>query len=138
MSHSNIYVGLAGYVGRPEDVGAVGVFRRPADAGEWEHVLDSHEAYSIFVHPKDPNLVFAGTSDGIWRSEDSGASFQRTDFPDTGKQVWSFIAIDDKPDCMYAGASPIDVYRSEDRVPVGVGCRTPGSRSDARAPSRRG
>ncbi len=115
MSQSNIYVGVAGYVGRPEDVGAVGVFRRRADGGQWEHVLASHEVYSIFVHPKDPNLVFAGTSDGVWRSVDRGASFQRTDFADADKQVWSLIAIDEIPDRMYAGTSPIDVYRSEDR-----------------------
>jgi photosystem II stability/assembly factor-like uncharacterized protein len=115
MSRSNIYAGVAGYVGRPDDVGAVGVFRLPAESDEWEHVLDAHEAYSVFVHPEDPSLVFAGTADGVWRSTDSGASFQRADFPDSDKQVWSFLVIDDDPDRMYAGASPIDVYRSEDR-----------------------
>lgn len=115
MARSNIYAGVAGYVGRPDDIGAVGVFRRPADGDAWEHVLADHEAYTVFVHPADPDLVFAGTSDGVWRSADRGASFQRADFPDADKQVWSFIAIDDNPDRMYAGASPIDVYRSEDR-----------------------
>ncbi len=95
MPQSNLYVGVAGYVGRPKDVGAVGVFRRRADGGQWEHVLASHEVYSIFVHPKDANLVFAGTSDGVWRSVDRGASFQRTDFADADKQVWSLIAIDE-------------------------------------------
>ena len=39
MSESNIFVGLAGYVGRREDTGKVGVFRRSTDGGEWSHVF---------------------------------------------------------------------------------------------------
>ena len=115
MALSHIYAGVAGNFGRPRDAGAVGVFRRRTDGGEWEHVLATPEVHTVFVHPEDPDLVFAGTSDGVWRSTDRGASFRRADFPGDGKQVWSLIAIDDAPDRMYAGASPLDVYRSEDR-----------------------
>jgi hypothetical protein len=115
MSQSNVYVGLAGYVGRREASGKVGVFRRPTAGGEWQHVFGELETFSVFVHPADPSLVFAGTSDGVWRSDDHGAGFQRTDFPDEGMQVWSFLVSDDNPDRMYAGASPINVFRSDDR-----------------------
>jgi len=115
MSESNIYVGVAGYVGRPEDVGAVGVFRRVADGGPWEHTFSAHETYSIFVHPGDPDLVFAGTADGVWCSHDRGATFKRTRFPGRDIQIWSFLAVENRPDRLYAGASPIDVYRSDDR-----------------------
>ena len=115
MAHSYLYAGVAGYFGRPRDAGAVGVFRRRTDGGEWEHVLATSEVHTVFVHPEDPDLVFAGTSDGVWRSPDRGASFRRAKFPDGGTQVWSFIAIDDAPDRMYAGGSPLGVYRSEDR-----------------------
>ena len=115
MAHSHIYAGVAGYFGRPRDPGAVGVFRRRADGGEWEHVLATTEVHTVFVHPEEPDLVFAGASDGVWRSTDRGASFRRAEMPDGGTQVWSFIAIDDAPERMYAGASPLGVYRSEDR-----------------------
>ena len=115
MAHSHIYAGVAGYFGRPRDPGAVGVFRRRADGGEWEHVLATTQVHTVFVHPEEPDLVFAGASDGVWRSTDRGASFRRAEMPDGGTQVWSFIAIDDAPDRMYAGASPLGVYRSEDR-----------------------
>lgn len=114
MSQSNIYVGVAGNVGRPDAVGAVGVFRRSTGDGAWQHVFDSHETHSVFIHPSDPSLVFAGTTDGVWRSDDHGASFQRARFPDPNTQIWSFLAIDDEPDRMYAGASPVAVYRSDD------------------------
>ena len=115
MSQSNVYVGVAGYVGRREATGKVGVFRRPTDGGGWQHVFGDLETFSVFVHPADPSLVFAGTSDGVFRSTDHGASFNRAGFPDTGMQVWSFLVIEDNPDRMYAGASPINVYRSDDR-----------------------
>ena len=46
---------------------------RAARNGDWKHVLGSVEAYTVFVHPKDPETVFAGTNDGVWRSSDRGA-----------------------------------------------------------------
>ena len=115
MAHSNIYAGVAGYFGRPHEAGAVGVFRRRADGGEWEHVLAAPEVHTVFMHPEEPELVLAGTADGVWRSTDRGASFRRADFPEDGDQVWSFIAVDGAPDRMYAGASPLGIHRSEDR-----------------------
>jgi hypothetical protein len=38
-SKSNVYAGVAGYVGRADQKGTVGVFTRPAETGRWEHVL---------------------------------------------------------------------------------------------------
>ena len=114
MAAGSIFVGIAGFVGRPDAVGAVGVFRRAIDGGDWQHVLAEPETYTVLVHPADPALVFAGTADGVWRSTDGGRSFRRTAFPDS-RQVWSLLAGQDDPDLMYAGASPIGVYRSQDR-----------------------
>jgi len=111
---SNIYVGVAGYFGKPDNPGRVGVFQRAARGGEWKHVLGNVEAFTVFVHPGDPRKVFAGTSDGVWLSTDAGASFKRADFPDAKKQVWSFMVDGRDPAKMLAGASPIDVYRSAD------------------------
>jgi len=112
---SYLFAGVAGFVGRPEAEGAVGVFRRALDGGNWEHVLGQLETYSIFVHPAEPSVVFAGTQDGVWRSTDHGATFARTDFPDNGKQIWCFLVDNRSSDTIFAGASPIDVYRSDDR-----------------------
>ena len=110
-----VFAGVAGYVGRPDAAGAVGVFRRAGREGAWQHVLDRHECYTVVVHPTDPAVVFAGTADGVWRSTDRGASFARTSFPDAGRQIWSFLVAEENPDLVYAGASPIGVYRSRDR-----------------------
>lgn len=115
MSEAYVYVGVAGYVGRPDATGAVGVFRKPAKGGEWEHVFGDHPAHFVYVHPADPALVFAGTTNGVWRSDDAGKTFSKADFPDDDKQIWSVMAIEGTPDRMYAGGAPIDVYRSDDR-----------------------
>ncbi len=115
VSSTSIYAGVAGYVGRPEATGAVGVFCREAAGGAWRHVLADLECYTVSVHPADGGTVFAGTADGVWRSTDHGASFQRTRFPDAGRQVWSFLVAAEDPDLVFAGASPVGIYRSRDR-----------------------
>jgi photosystem II stability/assembly factor-like uncharacterized protein len=111
---SNVYVGVAGYFGKPDHTGKVGVFRRAASGGDWTHVLGNVQAFTVFVHPDDPQTVFAGTNDGVWRSTDRGATFKRTDFPDAKKEVWCFMTDSRDPKRILAGASPIDVYRSDD------------------------
>ena len=111
---SHIFAGVAGYFGKPDHPGKVGVFRRAASGGDWQHVLGTVEAYTVFVHPKDPETVYAGTNDGVWRSTDRGATFRRTNFPDAMKQVWCFMVDSRDPKRIFAGASPIDVYRSDD------------------------
>src|SRR6516162_10002999 len=44
------------------------------DGSDWKHALSESEAFTVFVHPHDPNLVFAGTADGVYRSTDGGLS----------------------------------------------------------------
>jgi len=111
---TNIYAGLAGFFGRPDQKGRVGVFRRAAAGGEWQHVLAHLETFAVTVHPSDPDVVLAGTVDGVWRSPDRGATFHRTSFPDSGRQIWSFLVDSRDPKRIYAGSSPVDVYRSDD------------------------
>ena len=65
---THLFVGLAGYIGRPEEEGAVGVFRKSITEGTWQHVLDCNDAHVVYVHPNSANYIFAGTDDGIWRS----------------------------------------------------------------------
>jgi hypothetical protein len=105
---------VAGYVGRAEQKGSIGVFSRQAGAERWEHALQDIETYTVNIHPTDPTVVFAGTADGVYRSTDRGRTFQRTNFPDKGVQVWSFLVDSQDRKLVYAGGSPISMYRSED------------------------
>ena len=113
MARSHVYAAVAGYFGRPNEPGLTGVFRRAADDSDWRHVLEDLETFTVCVHPRDANIVFAGTADGVWRSTDAGATFQRTDFPDR-VQIWSVTPAPSDPRLMFAGGSPVSVYRSED------------------------
>jgi len=89
MASSHVFAGVGGYYGGTQG-NLKGVFRRPADGADWQHALSEFEAYTVFVHPRDPSLVFAGTTDGVYRSSDHGRTFRRADFPDRGVQIWSF------------------------------------------------
>jgi len=114
VSQSHVFAGVGGYYGTKDKSGKAGIFRRAADAADWDYVLGHLEAFAVFVHPRDANLVFAGTNDGVYRSTDRGATFKRTNFPDKGVQIWSFLADPGDPKRMLAGGSPVSVYRSED------------------------
>jgi photosystem II stability/assembly factor-like uncharacterized protein len=113
MAQSYVYAGVGGYYGGNEG-NLAGVFRRDAGGSEWTHVLTEPEAYTVFVHPRDPNLVLAGTKNGIYRSADRGATFRRANFPDSGVQIWSFLPDPDDPRRVLAGGSPVSIYRSND------------------------
>ena len=112
---THLFVGLAGYVGRPEEEGAVGVFRRSITEGTWHHVLDCNDAHVVYVHPNSANYVYAGTDDGIWRSTDKGLTFEKANLPKDDVRIWSFLTLEDNPDVMLAGGSPIEIFKSIDR-----------------------
>ena len=98
---THLFVGLAGYVGRPEEKGAVGVFRKSITEGTWQHVLDFRDAHVVYVHPNSANYIFAGTDDGIWRSTDKGLTFEKANLPRDGIGIWSFLTSEDDPDVMF-------------------------------------
>ena len=81
MTQSYVFAGVGGYYASKQG-GLAGVFRCSTDSGDWKHALSEAEAFTVFVHPRDPNLVFAGTADGVYRSTDRGQTFRRADFSD--------------------------------------------------------
>jgi photosystem II stability/assembly factor-like uncharacterized protein len=111
---SYVFAAIGGYFGNPDSKDRLGVFRRPAGDAVWEHVLAGPETYTVFVHPRDPSLVFAGTADGVYRSTDHGATFKRAKFPDQGVEVWSYLADPADPSRLLAGGSPVSIFRSDD------------------------
>jgi photosystem II stability/assembly factor-like uncharacterized protein len=113
MVPSYVFASVGGYYASKQG-GLAGVFRCAANGTDWKHALSEIEAFTVFQHPRDPNLVVAGTADGVYRSTDRGQNFRRADFPDRGVQVWSFLHDDADPKWMLAGGSPVSIYRSED------------------------
>lgn len=135
LDQTHVFAAVAGYVGRPDASGAVGVFRRPAaPGGEWRNVFAEKETHYVLVHPADPNVVLAGTVDGVYRSKDKGNSFSRADWPEAGRQVWSFLVDSRDPNRIYAGASPVGVFLSEDKGKSWRALPDPGMPSRLKAP----
>jgi photosystem II stability/assembly factor-like uncharacterized protein len=115
LDQTYIFAALAGYVGRPDATGAYGVFRRPAAAGgEWTNVFGEKETHYVMVHPTNPDVVLAGTIDGVYRSTDRGTTWTRAAFPQPSRQVWSFMVDARDANRIYAGGSPVSVFVSED------------------------
>ena len=98
--------------------GRGGLFKRGPGAGAWV-ALDNGlpagvEVHAILVRPDNPNVIFAGTQDGPYRSTDSGDHWHKLDFPEPNVMIWSLTLHPTRPNVMYAGSAPIALYRSLD------------------------
>lgn len=106
-------------------VGTVGqsVMRSTDDGRNWERVGPRrgfpYEALvrCLAVHPRQPNVIFAGTERGLYRSDDRGQRWRLIDSPLTSHHLWA-LAIDPvEPEIMFAGSgtpTPATIFRSID------------------------
>jgi photosystem II stability/assembly factor-like uncharacterized protein len=126
---SYLYLGLAGETGpgRPVHTGMC----RLADASdEWELLQrglpEAPAVRALAVHPLRPEIVYAGTQSGPYRSADRGEHWEKVDLPDHGLPVWSFLFHPADPEVMFIGYENCEIYRSDDagerwtRLPVSV------------------
>ena len=96
-----------------------GLFRRnTGEDGGWTHLdrglPENGDINAIAVDPRDPDVVLTGAEDGIYRSADGGALWERTDFPARDRAIWSILYHPTEPNTVYAGTSPIGIFRSDD------------------------
>ncbi len=95
-----------------------GLFRRTTGEGEWEALSaglpQNVEVRAIAVHPQNPDIIYAGTQDGPYRSTDGGNRWERLGFPDRGAVIWALSIHPTRPNILYAGTAPVALYRSMD------------------------
>ncbi|MGH7039322.1 MAG: hypothetical protein ACREE4_18230 [Stellaceae bacterium] len=108
------------YAGAARSLGGTlgGVFRQAAGETEWRHLTaglpEDTEVHAVTVHPQQPDVVYIGSTNGVFRSANRGERWDRLDFAGTAPDVWSVLVHPKNPRVLYAGASPVSVYRSDD------------------------
>jgi photosystem II stability/assembly factor-like uncharacterized protein len=113
MAATQVYAGAARSMG-----GTLGgVFRQTAGAADWEHLTnglpESADVHAITVHPENPEIVYIGTTKGLYRSTDRGARWQRQGLP-ADADIWSVCFSPKDPRIIFVGGSPPVVFRSDD------------------------
>src|SRR5256885_1300752 len=104
------------YVATDEGV----VTLKSEDGHNWKqehHGLKEWAIPEVAVSPNAPNKVFAGTrGDGVWVSEDFGASWTKPCYGKPGPGKVRSITVDpEDPRTLYVGGEPIDLFVSEDQ-----------------------
>ena len=126
---ANVYVGLAGETA-PGRLVKSGLYRMTDRDGGWESLTnglpEAPAIRALAVHPQKPEIVYAGTQEGPYRSTDRGDHWERVGVPDHGHPVWSLLFHPRDADIMYAGYESCEIYRSDDggerwrQLPVSV------------------
>ena len=68
---------------------------------------------ALAVYPDNPHRILAGSDNGVYRSEDNGATWELLDSPMGGTQIWSMTVDPADPDVIFVGTRP-DAFRSKD------------------------
>ena len=110
-----VYVGLAG---EGDYIGEGGILRRADGEEEWKDIskgLPSNpQVRALAIRPDDPKVVYAGTHQGVFRSDDRGEHWEALEEPGPGKEVWSLAIHPKNPDVIFAGYDPCSISRSQD------------------------
>jgi hypothetical protein len=92
-----------------------GVVRaQKAPDGEWEveHLAQSHKVTCLAADPANPQVLFAGTRDGVLRSGDFGRTWQASGME--GQIVKSLAVSPHDANIVYAGTKPALMFISRD------------------------
>jgi photosystem II stability/assembly factor-like uncharacterized protein len=117
VAENRTYV-YAGVAGEGEHIGSGGLYRYGDEDGEWHSI--SHglppnaQVRALLVHPEQPAVLYAGTQQGPYRSDDRGAHWEALESPQQALDVWSLAFHPHNSDIIYAGYEPCAIARSED------------------------
>ena len=104
-------------------VGTVGqgIMRSSDGGGDWQRIGVNQGMYQnamvrvLANHPARPEVVYAGSERGLFKSDDAGQNWRRIESPLSEYSVWA-IAIDpSNPDVILAGTgtpTPVAMFRS--------------------------
>lgn len=107
-SNATVYVGTIGQS-----------IWRSGDGGEtWERLRDKLFAESdiraIAVHPQSPDVMYAGTEMGCYRTDDGGDHWRQLDSEMNNTPIWALAIHPHHPNTVFAGTCPSALYRTDD------------------------
>ena len=100
-----------------------GVMMSADDGESWTRASVRHGMHSdcivktLLSEPRQPEIVYAGTDMGLYRSDNGGGRWRLLDTPMSGSMVWSMGIDPVDPSVMFAGIgtpSKPGIYRSRD------------------------
>ena len=119
-SNSFVYVGLGTEGGQEGH----GLYRRPVGEGDWEMATNgmspNPEIRTVAITPDNPSILYAGSQDGLYRSDNRGDSWQRVDLPGDPVPIWSVTFHPHNPSIVYAGGEEAKLYVSKDGATDGT------------------
>ena len=69
---------------------------------------------ALVAHPQDPRVIYAGTNEGLYRTDDAGENWVRLDSPMNNLVIWSLLVDPLRSDTVFAGTRPAHIFRSTD------------------------
>ena len=118
---TTVYIGLGGegplIVGTEgPPVGVGGLYRRTDGEQEWQSISnglpEQPQIRALAVHPNNPQVIYAGTQEGVYRSDDKGDHWESTQSPKG--DVWSMAFHPSNSDVLMAGYDRGTICRSDD------------------------
>jgi photosystem II stability/assembly factor-like uncharacterized protein len=101
-------------------VGTVGqgIWQSPDGGENWSRITNGisfeTEVRAFAVHPQRPEIVFAGTDQGLYRSDNAGKSWSWLEGALDVFHIWALAIDPHEPQIMYAGTRPSAIFRSTD------------------------
>jgi photosystem II stability/assembly factor-like uncharacterized protein len=108
---------------------AIGTLWRSQSGGKWEPARGvplNTGVQALTADPRQSGIVYAATRAGMYKSVDSGASWNKLNVPSDNEEFWAVTIHPRNSDVIFAGVSPVGLYRSGDG---GKSWRRAGSKS---------
>jgi photosystem II stability/assembly factor-like uncharacterized protein len=69
---------------------------------------------ALAVHPRDQRVLYLGSEQGLFRSDDGADNWHQVKSPLDGLQIWSLLLLPAEPKVILAGTCPSRLFRSGD------------------------
>jgi photosystem II stability/assembly factor-like uncharacterized protein len=113
-----VYVGAAGAPATGSGPLMQGAYRLNVDSGQWQRMSGGLpadvEVRSIVTQPGAPNIVYAGSQNGLYRSTDAGDTWKHLPLPGEERVVWSILIHPKDTNTILVGTEGTTIYRSTD------------------------